>query len=234
MENEKILEQLEQKLRKIEAQEACRNLMGRYSYFHTAFRNKEYVELWAKRKDDVLVMPWGTYEGFDGVKKCYLEDHGDRSDAKILEFMKGAVMMHEMDTEVIEVSEDLKTAKAAFFSQGHETWVEREGSGIGFQGGNEGTAHAQWAWSKYAVDFIKEDGEWKFWHMRLYPVFKAEFGKSWVDTVGPSDDDYAFENAKKNKTPMWHYDPNEVYPANEPEPPKPYDTFDDVGITFEY
>jgi hypothetical protein len=234
MENKEILEQLERKLQKVEAQEACRNLMGRYSYFHTAFRNREYVELWAKREDDVLVMPWGTYEGFEGVKKCYLEDHGDRSDAKVLESMRGAVMMHEIDTEVIEVAEDLQTAKAAFFSQGHETWVEHEESGIGLQAGKEGTAHAEWAWSKYAVDFIREDGEWKIWHMRLYPVFKSEYGKSWVDAVQPAADDYSFENARKNKAPMWHYDANEVYPGNEPEPPKAYKTFADVGITFEY
>ena len=49
MTEEKIREQLEHKLLKLEAQEACRNLMGRYSYYVTAFRNKETVELWAKR-----------------------------------------------------------------------------------------------------------------------------------------------------------------------------------------
>lgn len=234
MSDEKILEQLERKLQKLEAQEACRNLMGRYSFYHTAFRNREYVKLWAQREDAILVMPWGTYRGYDGVKKCYLEDHGDRSDPEVLKVMAGAVMMHEVDTEVIEVAEDLKTAKAAFLSQGHETWVEREGSGIGMQSGDEGKAHAEWAWSKYAVDFIREDGEWKIWHMRLYPLFKAEYGKSWVDEPQPSDGDYSFKNAEKNKTPMWHYDANEVYPADEPEPPAPYRTFDDVGITFEY
>ena len=45
---------------------------------------------------------------------CYLKDIGDRSDAKVFEAIKGAVIMHEVDTEVIEVAEDLQTAKAAF------------------------------------------------------------------------------------------------------------------------
>ena len=37
MTEEKIREQLEHKLLKLEAQEACRNLMGRYSYYGPHF-----------------------------------------------------------------------------------------------------------------------------------------------------------------------------------------------------
>lgn len=124
MTEEKIREQLEHKLLKLEAQEACRNLMGRYSYYGTAFRNKETVELWAKREDAQLMTPWGSYDGHDGIKACYLEDIGDRSDTRVFEAIKGAVIIHEIDTEVIEVAEDLQTAKAAFLSQGMiHTWI---------------------------------------------------------------------------------------------------------------
>ena len=45
--------------KRLEALQEIRNLMGRYSYLHSAFRNKEYAELWAKRDDDRLVMPFG-------------------------------------------------------------------------------------------------------------------------------------------------------------------------------
>lgn len=34
--------------KRLEALQEIRNLMGRYSYLHSAFRNKEYAELWAK------------------------------------------------------------------------------------------------------------------------------------------------------------------------------------------
>ena len=37
---------------RLEALQEIRNLMGRYSYLHSAFRNNEYAELWAKRDDD--------------------------------------------------------------------------------------------------------------------------------------------------------------------------------------
>ncbi|MCR5784459.1 MAG: nuclear transport factor 2 family protein [Eubacterium sp.] len=226
-ENE-ILEELELKLQRAEAAEACRNLMGKYSYYHTAFRNKEYIDLWAKRDDDLLIMPWGSYEGFEGVKKCYMGDHGDRNDPETFESLKGAVMMHEMDTEVLEVAEDAKTAKGAWLSPGHETWVE--GSVPGTEGGEKGKAHAEWCWGKYGVDFIKDDdGQWKIWHMRLYPVFKCEYGTSWVDAEQPKPEDFTFTQAKK-ASKIWSYSKDRLYPANQPPVPWPYKTFDDVGI----
>ena len=76
----KTVQELQLGFDRIEAAQACRNLMGKYSYFHTAMRNKEYVTLWADRDDDLLVMPWGYYKGIEGVRACYLQDHGDRSD----------------------------------------------------------------------------------------------------------------------------------------------------------
>ena len=79
----KTLDELKLGFDRIEAAHACRNLMGKYSYLHTAMRNKDYVQLWAQRDDDLLVMPWGYYQGIEGVRKCYLEDHGDRNDPEI-------------------------------------------------------------------------------------------------------------------------------------------------------
>ena len=231
MSEQEMLEQLALKLERLEAVQACRNLMGKYSYYHTAFRNKEYIDLWAKRDDDLLVMPWGSYKGFEGVKACYLKDHGDRNEPGMLDTLKGAVMMHEMDTEVIEVAADGKTAKGAWISPGHETYVDGQVPGRPDETG-DGKAHAEWCWGKYAVDFIKDaDGQWKIWHMRLYPLFKCEYGTSWVDAEQPTADEFAFTRAEKNVS-MWTYSPNEVYPANEPAIPWPYKSFDDVGITF--
>ena len=119
MTEEKIREQLEHKLLKLEAQEACRNLMGRYSYYGTAFRNKETVELWAKREDAQLMTPWGSYDGHDGIKACYLEDIGDRSDTRVFEAIKGAVIIHEIDTEVIEVAEWIAQRTRRFMQNGY-------------------------------------------------------------------------------------------------------------------
>ncbi len=232
MTDEKLLEILENKLARLEAAEACRNLMGKYSYYHTAFRNNEYIDLWAKRDDDLLVMPWGSYHGFEGVRACYLSDHGDRSDPAVYATLGGAVMMHEMDTEVLEVAEDAKTARGCWLSQGHETYVSREGGPTDFGKGEE--AHAEWCWGKYQVDFILDaDGQWRIWKLRLFPMFKAEYGTSWVAAEQPSPEDYSFVREAEMAASMWTYSPTEIYPANEPEPPLPYRTYSEANLTFE-
>ena len=158
-----LLEELTRKLERLEAAQACRNLMGLYSYYHCAFRNKEYVELWAKRDDDLLVMPWGEYRGFEGIKACYLQDHGDRNDPEIQDspILKGGMMMHCMDTEVLEVAGDGKTAKGVWMSPGHESCFIPDFEKIpGWKKGDPVPPNApmvsscEWAWSKYQVDFI--------------------------------------------------------------------------------
>lgn len=228
MTEQEMLSVLEQKLKRLQAAEECRNLMGKYSYYHTSSRNWEYLDLWAKREDDILVMPFGTFYGYEGVKQCYVDGHGDRSDPKTLDFLRGGVFMHEMDTEVLEVAEDGQTAKGAWMSPGHETYVDR------FPGG-DGKPHAEWCWGKYGVDFIRdEDGSWKIWHMRLYPLFKCEYGHSWVDAEQPNQDGFPPMEGAHRAPKAWVYSADAVYPADEPPVPFPYRTFDDVGITIRY
>ena len=70
---EKRLEEALLRIDRLEAAQACRNLMGKYSYYHTAFRNREYVELWAKREDSFYRFPFGEYHGYDAIYKCYME-----------------------------------------------------------------------------------------------------------------------------------------------------------------
>ena len=221
MTEEKIREQLEHKLLKLEAQEACRNLMGRYSYYGTAFRNKETVELWAKREDAQLMTPWGSYDGHDGIKACYLEDIGDRSDTRVFEAIKGAVIIHEIDTEVIEVAEDLQTAKAAFLSQGNDTYVDRTE--------NE-KVHAKWVWEKYSVDFIMEDGEWKIWHMTMFTDIQCPVGGNWgKDTMYPHEGvEIPAPTVKEHHYTGYGED---FISMVAPRLPEPYDTF---ANTFSY
>lgn len=221
----KTLEELSMDLHRLEAQQACRNLMGKYLYWHSAFRNYEYVELWAKRDDDILEMPWGIYRGYEGVRACYLNDHGDRSDPETQEHIKGGMYFHELDTECLEVAEDGMTARGCWISPGHETYVNR-GRRAGYP---LGEPVAEWCWGKYAVDFIYEGGTWKIWRLRLYPLFLSPFDKSWVEITQPTPDDFGFTEAEPPTSRVWVWSPTSVYPADQPNPPLPYKTYDDVG-----
>lgn len=220
-------EELRRRLDRIEAVRECRNLMASYSILHTAYRNVEFCRLWANRDDDLLLMPWGGYRGIEGVRKCYLEDHGDRDaeDADQNPQMHGGLFMHCMDTDIIEVAEDGQTAQGVWFDPGHETYVLfGNGDYVVPDDWTTGTPNPIWCVGKYNVRFIKEDGVWKMWQLQLYPFYRDSVYTSWVHCKPLFMN--AFSLGTELPEPIWNYSPEAVYPENRPAPPEPYKTFD--------
>jgi hypothetical protein len=82
---------------------------------------------------------------------------------------EGLMMFHPLTTPIIEVAGDGKTAKALWIGCGPQSICI------------DGKVHARWCFEQYAVDFIKEDGIWKFWRIHLYNIFDCPFEKSWVE-----------------------------------------------------
>ena len=223
---EKKIEELQLQVERAQAVTECANLMSRYVYYHAAFRHKDYVKFWAQREDDILEMPWGKYIGYESVKKCYLEHHFDRGDEGAEEKMQGAVFFHQLDTPVIVVAEDGKTARGTWWSPGHETFPRHDKL--------EGQA-AIWAYSKYGADFIKEADGWKIWRMRIYPMLKTPVGTSWTQCTefsGPMNlDEFPKTDLPCTDEP-WYMSRHSVYPADQPEPPVPYGTYSDLKKTY--
>ncbi len=204
------LEELNQGYEKMRAVREIENIMGRYSFFHTSMRHLDYLKLWSKRDDCILDMPWGSYDGYKGVERCYLQDFGDRN-AMDENQLKGIMMLYTVDTPIVEVAEDGQTAKGVWVSSGADTW-------------REGDEHPQgyWRWGKYAVDFILENGVWKIWHMRFYPFFLTKYDVSWTEAPAY---DWAFSPVtpdRPRETPVYHYDGQSVYPTGQPAIPTPY------------
>ncbi len=202
---------------RLEAAQACRNLMGRYSYLHTAFRNKEFMELWAKRDDVSQTMPFGKFVGYEGVYQSYVGFHGDRYNPEDYEQLRGLMMIHEMCTDVIEVAADGKTAKGIWISPGTETAP------------SPGKEKGAWCWGKYEVEFIKEDGVWKFWHMTLYPLFLTPYNRSWgepaLKMAGNGEMPDMGPYCHPLEKPFWKYGPDAIYPEDEPAVPQRYDSY---------
>lgn len=213
------LQELETGWLRLQADQDCRNLMARYSHLHATGRHEEYVELWSKRDDDVLEMPWGRYEGYKGVCNCYLIDHTHRGMGELFyERMRGCMFLHEMDTVLIEVAGDLKTAKAAFITPGTETSIDRA----------TGKPEGCWSWGKYGVDFICEDGVWKFWKMRLYPSVLTDYYTCWTDCEPYEGFKPETHIDGPNTVPVGNYSADEWPATDQPEPPLPYHTYTDV------
>jgi hypothetical protein len=231
---ERKLEEALGRIERLEAAQACRNLMGKYSYYHTAFRNKDYMTLWAQREDSYFKFPFGQYIGYEAIAHCYLVEHGDRDDPGMDQKLQGIMTMHELDTEVLEVAADGKTAKGVWISPGHETFMRNPENVDPAKEPEKLVADPMWAWSKYEVEFIRDtDGTWKLWHMVLYPLFKTGYHQAWTEgeTVTEQPMNPEPDQVKPGETnPMtgqiapdfWQWSPTAVYPAHEPEPPVPY------------
>jgi hypothetical protein len=205
---------LEERIERLEAVHEIQNLMGRYSYYHTAGMQEETAELWAKHTPGTVanVPSFGYYEGFEGIKRLYPGAHSYVEGDGI-----GQMHMHTLTTPVIEVAGDGKTAKGVWISPGQET------------GSFGGKMLACWAWLKYGADFVKEDGQWKFWHLNVFGLFFTPYDTPWTEEAFPEGKlELPDELKPAKRTTYWtNYkitSKQELVPA----PPEPYETWDEA------
>jgi len=211
-------EEMSLQFERLKGADVCENIMGKFAYFYFAARMTELVSLFTKRNDVKIEMPWGIYRSADAAARCFLQDHTDRDtkDAAKNETLKGRMVMHDMCTPVVEVAGDGRTARGCWISPGLEAYAQN-GKGTGY-----------WSWYKYAADFVSEDGQWKLWHLGMYPYFASEYHKNWSESpkfVFAPATNHSDEPAPKR----YYYSVDAIYPDNEPEPPLPYATFADVA-----
>ena len=234
---EKSLEEMIQRLNDIHE---IQNLMSSHEYYHQAGMHKEELEqLFARKTPGVS---WesgdlGRFEGIEALRKCYVDGKEMIGEMNLKEMRKlfpeiknedknkfiGTMNVHTLTTPIIEVARDGKTAKGVWMSPGHVTQLV------------DGKLTAFWMWEKYGVDFVKEDGKWKFWHFHVYTDFMTPYEKSWVEnSLGPRlSPKFPPDFPKPNKPSISDYPQYSPFtnPQFEPRPPEPYETFDD---TFSY
>jgi hypothetical protein len=154
------------------------NVFSKHAYYHQVGQFCEEMEdLWVKENGpNAATAQWtngGRVQNFAEIKANYCTNHYE-SLKKILTDLSKKVpsvkdipanvgagneyVMHTQETPVIEVAGDGKTAKGLWYSIG---------IGVRASVKNDGTytKSTEWMWEKYAVDFIKEDGKWKIWHL---------------------------------------------------------------------
>ena len=183
----------------------CKNLIGKVMYYTVSWLNRNMVELWSKRDDCMLEMPWGVYDGRRGVERCCLQDFGDRHDPGKLEKLKGVMMLYTVDTPIVMVAEDGQTASGLWTSAGVDTWREGDARPEGY-----------WRWGKYAVDFIREGGAWKIWKLRFNPYFQTKYSVPWTEAPAYDWAFFPVTPDRPRETPLYHYDGEALCPDVEP------------------
>ena len=142
------------------------NLMSLHAWYHAALMHDvEIEEIWSKRDDIVL---WfeasGRLEGPEAIKAGY-----GRKVSR--EETKGFFSWHTITTPVVEVAADGQTAKGIWYTPGIAGFFP------------EGKSNFNWMFEKYGVDFIREDGVWKIWHMHVYSDIGWSLGET-IDADG--------------------------------------------------
>jgi hypothetical protein len=210
---------LEERIQRMEDIHQIQNLMSRYEYWHTAGMHEKVLDMYAKKTPGVSVeiANLGIYEGQEGIRRFWIGANMQADQNRV-----GLMIVHTLTTPVIEVAGDGKTAKAIWISPGHET-VPRGGKFT-----------ALWSWNKYGVDFVKEDGVWRFWHFHLYRMFKSPYDKSWVD-IPLVPNPVLPDELKPDRPPTnnWVYSTTATT-ENIPAPPEPYDTWDESSAYVKY
>lgn len=195
------------------------NLMGRYAFNNGAGNFGGVLEQFADKVPDVSgeIAWFGLAVGMKKIKEMWFNfqtfDMQDRT---------GFLCNNYMCTPVVEIAEDLQTAQGVWFSPGFETIME-DGEGV-----------AYWCYGKYACDFIKQDGEWRIWHLHMYPIFRIPQNESWAREF-PSIEEYLADTYDgweglptfEPTTFMDEYSINRI-PKYWPQPPKPYKTFSET------
>ena len=209
-------------LDKVVALNAIQNLMGRYSHLGQLRGEGTLSELFAMNTPGVS---WRTPGGPIGIEQ--MKERFDRPQEQL---QPGVLRMHTMFTPVIEIAGDGQTAKGVWDSFGPSV------GGPNDEGG--------WFQAKYGVDFVKENGVWKIWHLQVYAIYTTPYNESITQSAkerlakaaagggapggappgGPPRGDGPAPIMYPRPAHAWSYDGKSVEQG--PEIPSPYCHFD--------
>lgn len=200
------------------------NLMGRYAHLNLLRGESTQEELFAMQTAGVF---WKTATGpvgIEAMKKRFLQSGEQAPPLK-----PGLMFVHAMLTPIIEIAADGKTAQGVWDSFGPLV--------------SNADAVGDWLWVKYGVDFVKENGQWKIWHLQVFPIFNTPYNKSITQSAkermvggaqrpGGPPPNGASQNISGPKDPLWIYDGKSA--ARGPYVPEPYCTYDEAKSSAQY
>ncbi len=234
---------------------SCQNLMSIHNYYHGVNHNLEELgAIWVSEdgpyaKTATFSQPGGVWQGIDLIKVFYGNPNTKNPNQSIKEMIKsepsaypvGAMGMHLNTTPIIVVAGDGMSAKGIWYSPGPMFNF----TGKKDENGND-LAGGMVFFEKYGVDFVKENGEWKIWHIQMYYDYVFNMASDWTkpgarpEAQGPPAGDQKDEPpaqmpqqvkpTRANPDPYEQWSPTRVSRL-EPKIPVPYYTFSE---TFSY
>ena len=185
--------------------EQVKDLMSRHAYCLSGDqRRRELSELWVRkpqnRRTASLGLNNGFYVGMDEISNYYVVQNNElryeqlkpycqanpRLEFSNLNLGRGIMNIHTCGTPVYYIAEDGKTARYMCYDVGIYT-----------VGKPDKTASAYFIFGMVYADLLKEDGQWKIWHLVMQHDHSIPAGKNYGEAVPvrlrPGDDPYAEE-----------------------------------------
>lgn len=224
-----------------EIRREVQNIMGKYSQSYCIKQEGALSRFWSKREDVSLGLNNGYYIGQHAIRGYYAaieaetklasrliaQRFPDKLAGKTEEelFGVGQISYRPIDTPVIEVADDLQSAKGLWVVRGLVEKITTAGP-VSF-----------WDFSYWAVDFILEDGAWKILHMLDLTEVGARQGTDLLHEP-PLPEDPAFAEMASVSMPAptkpctlrETYRPDRPFTPS-PRVPEPYHT---LAETFSY
>lgn len=225
-------EELLERARRVSDRGCIEQLINRFTQYFPMCRTKQLRALFARREDSRVEMQWGIYDGYDSICRLFGTTIPDRQDK---DRVTNELHILPAYAPVIEIAGNRQTARAIWFANGSETGKskpETDPTCMDWDG-----LTACWSWHSFGADFIREDGEWMFWHLHDYRIIVSDFYKSFAEGAGPDLNTLfpSFYHTDGTGAPdrppsvSWHYGPNAVFSQGQPELPEPYQSFDEIG-----
>ena len=145
-----------------------------------------WKEFWCSPEaGPVLGMNNGYYKGYEAIDNYYSARHEftllkaklmkeafpekyENAEAEALAGV-GSLCVENLSTHIIEVAGDGKTAKGIWYILTTDIDI-----------GPSGEPEAYWYWGRMGIDFIKEDGAFKIWHMMYAEDLSGQMGYDWT------------------------------------------------------
>ena len=211
------LEELEARIDRYEDRQQIERLMYRSEVNHNQKNMHRWPRFYALETPGVAmeIADRGHCVGPEKIRNIFESGYQ-------IQINEGSYLNHWQTTPMIEIGSDGKTAHGVWLSLGAETVVNKEGVPV-----------AVWNFIRYASDFVKEDGEWKFLNYRIIMDIKCDFDKGWTKDYyhwcymgkmpGASDE-----------PPLWNhcYMPANYLQAVIPTCPEPFETHKNENWIF--
>lgn len=133
--------------------EQCKALVSRQIFNYNSGRTADSLrDLWVRTEDHKKTASyashWGFYTGMESIEKYYVDAFAEE-----LKKHRGVSLFRAVNTPVVFIAKDGKTAQGMWLMDGEETWEKQDG-----------TIEALHLFGRVAVDFIREADGWKIWH----------------------------------------------------------------------